>query len=130
MQDNKDVGPTVSGAQQALQKSLHKLRQIAQAEAPAIIWLARGVEGPSAHPNRPGLKAVSEMVGLIHLAEAQGRVMKRLLREAGLVKDDDEFDAILAAEIDRLAEERAAVVRAEDGGYNTCFEFQPLPGAA
>lgn len=109
----------------ALFKSVERMKQIAEAHAPAFIELARGAPGVGIQPNRPGLPAVSRLLGLVFVADAQCRVLKNLLVEAAVTTAAD-FDKFLAAEVEASAEALAASINDGTAGIRHPFAFQPI----
>lgn len=110
----------------ALHQSISRLKQIATAFAPAFIELARGAHTGHIQPNRPGLQAVSRLLGTILVTEAQVRVLKKIMIAEGFC-DPKGFDLALTVEVEQTAIALAEEINRQEAGLLSTFEFQPVP---
>lgn len=119
---------TPEEASAALRESIGRLRQIAQAHAPAFVALAKGGPVDYLAPDRPGLRAVARLVGQILLADVQSRLLRSILIDEGVISQAD-FDSRLAEVVGKEALEYAVAINEGTAGLTGGFGFDEGGGA-
>lgn len=126
---NTEDKPTAGEQAGALADSIARLKQIATAHAPAFVALCRGTRTEYLQGDRPGLKAVSRLIGQVLLADAQYRVLRSILIEEGVISAED-FDRRLAAVVGADAVEYAVAINTGEAGLTGTFGFDNPEAAA